>query len=280
MLAILMTILIGFDYLKVEVPAERSGLGGAGTCIIDGYTTVDNPAGLVVDTGKMLSTSLVQYLAGTYFGLVCYQNPPYGVALNYFNSGTMKKTDEGGQELGTFMAQFINATLARGFTYRNLAFGFSINLIYQHIDKYTSIAPSINTGLLYQHNFLRLGLAIKSLGYEVKPYRDNRETLPATIAFGGGIERDLFSGYLELEKTLKEPIVFSFGVKGRVESGFYLLIGYNSKLGQIRTNSTIDFLSGGSIGLSLQVSRFYFAYSIAPHADLGLTNRLSFAVTL
>ncbi|HIE05648.1 MAG TPA: hypothetical protein EYP58_02495 [bacterium (Candidatus Stahlbacteria)] len=281
MVALLVLSLFGFDFLKVDIAAERSSLGGSGICYFeDGFTTVENPAGLSLAEEKVLSTSIVQYLAGSYFGLICYQNSPYGFAIEYFNSGTMKKTDENGRELGTFLAQFITGSAGRSFRINEFDFGVGINLIYQRIDNYYSIASALNSGAIYQKECYTAGLVIKSLGYEVKSYRDTREQLPLTFGLGFAYHLPRIGIFADIEKPLTDPFIFSLGLKGRLSEIFNLYAGYNSKLAKIKTNSTIDFISGLSAGVGIRTKRYQITYGITPHADLGLTNRISFGLVL
>ncbi|RKX71045.1 hypothetical protein DRP53_02905 [candidate division WOR-3 bacterium] len=276
---ILVVLLFNFDFLKVDIPPERAALGGAGICRYDdGYTTIENPAGLSLCSLHIFSTSVVQYLAGTYFGLISYQYHPYGIAVEYFNSGSMKKTDEDGHELGTFMAQFLNAVLGRGLNLGKLKGGGAINFVYQRIDNYTSLAAAANGGVIYQSEPFTIGAVVKLVGYEFKPYRETRDPLPLTFGFGFGFTRPRFGGYLDLEKPLEDPLLFSIGMWGEVCPHLRLLAGYNSKLGKIKTNSTLDFISGASLGVTLRIKKFRIGYSITPYADLGLSNRLSFSI--
>ncbi len=269
---------IGFEYMLVDPVAERVGMGYA--LYGDGHNIYYNPAGIVLNTGTSYSFSYLNYIAGTHFGYIDYENNKLGAGIRYFYSGKMKKTDALGQEFGTFSTNFIDLNVGRGFTISNILLGASGKVVYQLIDTLYSIGIGVDFGGLYlfEQNKIQVGIALKNLGMAVKPFINDKELLPYDINLG--ICYRLEKGWLGID--LVKPALMNPGV--RIGSGFEFTdfltfrISYTSLLSQIKTDSGLDFLAGLTLGFGVRKSRINVNYSYTPYFNLGQAHRLTIKI--
>ncbi len=270
---------IGFEYLSVDPVAHRVGMGYA--MMNDGYSVHYNPAGLAFSTTTYYSASYLNYMGGTNFGLLAYERSQLGIAIRYFNSGTMKKTDEWGNEYGGFGAQFIDLNVGKGFIYKTVGLGFSAKIVYENIDTLYALGAGIDIGVLHTlaQPGIQIGLALKNAGFGIKSFINENETLPYEIDLG--VIKQFGPGWFGLD--LAKPALTGFGL--RVGGGYTvtplvtLKASYNTLLSSIQTGGGgLDFLAGLTGGLSVKAGKFCIDYSYSPYFDFGGGHRFSISM--
>jgi hypothetical protein len=273
--AILITS-IGFEYLNVDPVAHRVGMGYA--LFGDGYSVHYNPGGLAFSSETYYSTSYLNYIGGTHFGFLGYERNQIGLGIRYFYSGSMKKTDEFGNEYGSFGAHFIDVNFGKGFFYKDIGLGVSIKAVYANIDTLYSLGAGVDIGALYilPDPAIQIGLAVKNIGTGIKPFVDVRETFPYEINISG-IKR-FPQGWVGLD--IVKPALTGFGIKiggtYSITSLFSLKASYNSLLSSMRTGSNgLDILAGLTVGFAVMTNTLVIDYSYSPYFDLGGGHRIS-----
>ncbi len=266
----------GFEYMMVDPVAHRVQMGYA--LGGDGYSTFYNPAGLAQTVGSYYSASYLNYIAGTHFGFLGYERDQTGIAVRYFNGGTMKKTDEFGNEFGTFGVHFIDVTVARGFQYKDVGLGLGIKGVYETIDSLSSMGVGIDLGALYvfEKADVQVGIAIKNIGVGVTAFIDSKESFPYEFTLGG--IKNLPDGWFGID--IVKPALTGVGLK---VGGAYALIpsleikaSYTSLLSSLQTGSSgLDFLAGLTVGFAVYTNRIAVNYTYSPYFDLGGGHRIS-----
>ncbi|UCC12826.1 MAG: hypothetical protein JSW02_04700, partial [candidate division WOR-3 bacterium] len=273
---LLLITTIGFEHMSVDPVAHRVGMGYAQ--FGDGYSVHYNPGGLAYGIGTFYSASYLNYIGGTHFGYIGYENNQVGVGIRYFNGGTIKRTDELGFEDGTFSVHFIDMTIGKGLFFNDIGLGIALKGVYARIDTLSAIGIGADIGGIYiiPDPEIQIGLAIKNIGTGVKAYIDENETLPYEINLG--VTKQFADGWVGFD--LVKPALMDFGIRiggsFSVTPLFDLKASYNSLLSSIRTgNNGLDFLAGVTAGFALNTGRFCIDYSYSPYFDLGGCHRLS-----
>lgn len=275
-LMLFLTATVGFEYLLVDPVAQRVGVGYAQ--VGDGYNVHYNPSGLAYTVGTYYCASYMHYIADTHFGYLGYERNQLGLGIRYFNGGSLKKTDAFGQEYGSFGVHFIDIAIGKGFTYHDLALGFTLRGVYQRIDTLFSLGVGVDAGALYvlEHPEVQIGFAIKNVGSGVKPFIESSESFPYEL--DASAVKNIGAGWLGLD--IVKPAVMDYGVRigagYTILSNFEIKVSYNSLLSSLKTgDSGMDFLTGITLGIAVRKNAFCFNYSYTPYFDLGGGHRMS-----
>ncbi len=273
---------VGFEFLSVDPVARRlqGGIGITG----DGYELNYNPAALAFNERQISTISYFNYIGGTHFGQVGHKIKQFGVMAKYFNGGSLKHTDNMGNELqpATFGVNFIDLTVGAGFKFHSkFGLGADLKFQYERIDTFTALGMGMDAGAYYQvSERIKTGSILKNLGYGIKPFIKEHEMLPFEFGIGGVIDwpkSSLFiDGYLPVVGKPNGRIGYEYWLVNQ----FSLKIGYNSKLLEVKTGEgAIDLIAGMNGGFGVKVGNFIFDYLITPYGELGLTHRLSLSFT-
>jgi hypothetical protein len=265
---------IGFEFLSVDPVAHRAGMGYA--LYGDGYDVHYNPGGLAFSDVTQYAVSYLNYFGGTHFGYLGYARRQIGVGLRYFNSGSMKKVDELGQEYGTFGVQHIDISFGKGFFYKEVGIGAALKAVYSSIDTLSALAVGVDIGAIYNipDPGVQLGLSVKNIGSGVTAYVESRETLPYEITLSAAKVMD--AGWFGVD--LVKPALLDFGA--RIGGAYYvnpflhLKASYSTLLSAIRSEG-VGFLAGLTVGMGVCKDRFLLSYSYSPYFDLGGGHRIS-----
>lgn len=281
-MAIIVSILIatiGFEYLSVDPVAHRVGMGYA--LFGDGYSVHYNPGGLAFAEDKYYSVSYLNYIAGTHFGYIGYESNQIGVGARYLYSGSMKKTDEFGNEYGSFGAHFIDINFGKGFFYKDIGLGVAIKAVYANIDTLNSLGAGIDIGAIYiiPEPEIQIGFAVKNIGYGIKPFIEDKEMFPYEITIGG--IKQFAQGWVGLD--IVKPALVNFGVRiggaYTITPMFSLKASYNTLLSSMRTGSNgLDILAGLTVGFTVTVNKLFINYCYSPYFDLGGGHRISVSI--
>jgi hypothetical protein len=274
-----------FNFLKIGVGARPAALGGAYTAISgDLESTAWNPAGLLGIKERSAALSLSSYLVDTQAGFLSAAFPRgdrvWALSLNYFSYGNLSRTDEDGQELGSFapfdMAAYLS--VAQKIWNDRLTLGLNLKAVYSSIDDFTSDAYMVDVGLLSPGPFdgMTLGASISNLGAVRSGFTSaSEESLPVNMRFGVSHRPAHAPLPLLLLADLNLPNdndpYFAFGIELSLGNGLYLRPGYSTQ----QSGSQGDESLGLSAGAGLELKRYRFDYAYTSFPDLGDVHRVS-----
>ncbi|MEO0072288.1 MAG: PorV/PorQ family protein [candidate division WOR-3 bacterium] len=282
----------GYLFLRINPDAYSSAIANSGvgkdfTKEASVFNFTVNPAYLV--TSSKIGITYLNYLAGVQIGGLSYiqANPipvlnSGGIGLLYLNSGTIKKTDEYGYELGSFTVSYVNLNILGSYEVvkEKLLVGANVKFLSGVIDSFTSLGLAGDFGVCWRSPLagLSTGAVLKNFGLEVKSFNNTREELPLDVVLG--CDYWIFSNahiLFELYKPFGNPLQFNIGGEYEAHRYLTLRLGYNSRGKYFRENSS-DLLSGLSFGFGIHFARGQFDYSFVPMGSLGYTHNLTFSL--
>ncbi len=276
MLVILFSLIsvVGFECLSVDPVAHRAGMGYA--LYDDGYDVHYNPGGLALSENTFYSLSYLNYFDGTQFGYLGYERRQLGVGVRYFYSGSMKKTDSLGNEDGTFGVHHIDASVGKGFVYRDVGIGVAVKAVYGTIDTLNTLGIGVDLGAIYNIDDpgVQVGFSVKNIGYGLKAYIDSKEMFPFEVTLSAA---KLFeSGWIgiDLVKPALSGLGARFGGAYYVNQFLHLKASYSTLLSAIESEG-LGFLAGVTIGMGVRKDRLYVDYTYSPYFELGGGHRIS-----
>lgn len=282
----------GFSTLKIIYSARANGMGQAMLGRAKNFDGMQfNPASIIRIPNQGVSTTLADHFVGSGGGSVSYLVPKniytsYGFFLNYWNSGSIDRTDIGANgefiELNdTFSAQDIIAgfTLAK-FVSPALDAGGSFKLVLDQIDGKSASAALIDIGIFHHtaNERIKVGLAARNLGFQLTHYTDNNFSEGIPLTYGAGLGIDVGKNTLlnfDLTKATGENFIGKFGVEQQVHPSLVLRGGFKTNAGDYALGGNLGWSSGISLGLGWVWKKIALDYAVASYGDLGLTNQVS-----
>jgi hypothetical protein len=171
-----------YQFLNLAQSPRQAALGGKTVTVVD-YDVNQafyNPATINPQMDNHLSANY-----GNYFGEVTYGTAAYAytydrhvqtfhAGVNYINYGDF----EGRDELGNITGQFTGSEIALSFGYaQNIPWtdfyvGANAKMISSSLETYSSFGVAADIGVLYidEQNDINYGLAIRNVGYQIKPF--------------------------------------------------------------------------------------------------------------
>jgi long-subunit fatty acid transport protein len=138
----------GFDFLKLTPTAREAAMGGAAVASTPGPMGFwFSPAHALSAEGPRANVGYLNYVAGIQTGSAAYSQPVdtdkgVGFGIVYLNSGTMKRTNERGEELGTFGVSYANLNLSGAMRLGDeLSVGIALQGLYGSIDTFFGLVP-------------------------------------------------------------------------------------------------------------------------------------------
>lgn len=271
-----------YDFLNIPVGARAIGMGSAFTAVADDPSSVYwNPAGCVTNSDREISLEYNHYIIGIKRGFLAYLHPlstqsSLGVAMNHLSVGEMTKTNEFGDEIGTFGSSAIATSLAYSTIMLDkpmVRIGATLKWIYQSVDEYSSHGVALDFGGLYEPGPMgvTLGFSVQNIGSQIKKFNEVKESLPLNLSFGGAYA--LSNGQLILSLDLKKPrdhgLLFTLGSEWIATKNFTFRFGYNSLGSDWKSGSELDILGGLSFGLGLKWKKLRLDISTSPMVELG-----------
>ncbi|HEU4497178.1 MAG TPA: type IX secretion system protein PorQ, partial [Flavobacterium sp.] len=186
-------------------------------------------------------------------------------------------------------------------------------LISSTLESYSSFGAAADIGALYvdDKNDINIGLAVRNIGFQIKPYQDNNEELPMEIV--AGISQELenvpIRWHLTLENLQQWKIAFSnpnrakssldgesteekvgflnnalrhviIGAELFPARSFSLRLGYNFRRAEeLRIVEQRNF-SGISAGLGLRFNNIRFDYSYSRYTAAANTSLFGLMINL
>lgn len=277
----------GFEFLKIIPTAREAALAGACVSRPDGaFAFYYNPA--VTCFGAAGQFSYINYAAGIHLGSAAYTQPidgtkSVGAGVYYLNSGTMKKTNEQGEELGTFGASFTSFILNGALhLHPALSVGTGVAGLYGAIDTFFAVGLIGNLGITYEPPLpgLRFGFAATKIGAQLKPF-GTRDPMPLELSIGATWEvNPALNLNLNLNKPIDNRFNISAGIEGWVNQFLALRAGYNTLGTDLMAGSGSDPLAGFAVGLGIRYHRYQLDYTFVPMVVLGIAHRISFGFSL
>ena len=274
----------GFNFLKIGVGARATALGGAYAGVSgDLESTAWNPAGLLGIKNRVATVSLTRYLSDTKNSFLSFAVPGeqrvWAFSLNSFTYGDMRRTNEDGEDQGSFSASDAAAyiTMAQRLWHNRLTFGINFKAVYSSIDEFSSDAYMVDLGLLIDGPLkgMKLGASLANLGSVRSGYTENfKDSLPVNIRLGLS-HRPAHTPLpmiilMDLNMPNDSDPYLSFGTEIRIGSGFYLRPGYSTQ--QPGRNGDPLGLTAGA-GFTMHLIRLDYAFNSYP--DLDEVHRIS-----
>jgi len=183
-----------YSFLNYSYSARMAGLGGGLISVRDDDPSliIYNPSTISPRFDNSFSTSVIDYFNSASYGTALYSNTYKKVGslafeMRFVGYGEFTRTDEAGNELGTFSAGDYAATVGWG---RQLdscfSIGASMKLIYSGYESYHSFGIAADVAGTYYNDkhLLSLTLLIKNIGTPIKTYTPGvYERVPFDIQF-------------------------------------------------------------------------------------------------
>ncbi|MBM3330349.1 PorV/PorQ family protein [candidate division WOR-3 bacterium] len=280
----------GFDFLRITPTAREAAMGGAG------IGSASSPMGFWFSPAHVLTAEsprahvgYLNYVAGIHTGSAAYSQPVgtdkgVGFGIVYLNSGTMKRTNERGEELGTFGVSYANLNLSGAMRLADdFAVGVALQGLYGSIDTFFGLGLAGNLGATYRLPVagLTAGLAVKNVGYQIRAFRDSVDPMP--IDFGLGLAyqpNPALNVALDVRKPVDNRINVRAGVEGWVADLLVVRAGYTTEGVDLRAGAGEDILAGVTTGLGFRWRGYQLDYCFIPMVELGVAHRLSLAFSL
>jgi hypothetical protein len=280
----------GFDFLRLTPTAREAAMGGAAV------GSAPSPMGFWFSPAHALSAEsprahvgYLNYVAGIQTGSAAYSQPVgtdkgIGFGIVYLNSGTMKRTNERGEEQGTFGVSYADLNLSGAMRFGEaLAVGVGAQGLYGSIDTFFAMGLAGNIGATYRLpvDGLTAGLAVKNLGLQLKAFQDSLDPLPIDIGFGLGYQPDsVLSLVLDVHKPIDDRVNVRAGVEGWVADLMAVRVGYSTEGVDLKAGGGDDILAGVTTGLGFRWHGYQLDYCFIPMVELGVAHRLSLTFSL
>ncbi len=286
----------GANFLKIGSSPRALALGGAYCSLADDAAAIYwNPAGLTQVKGYEIAMMQNNWLPGIETGFLSYVHSPqgstsgkgkssYACSISRMGADRMLETKinaNGEYEATgkTFGAQgtMLIASYATSQS-KGISIGSNLKLISEKIADKKSFSMAIDSGILYQMGFLKLGMTVQNLGTGLK-LAEKRAKLPigyrCGICVNGTINGKKSIGTIETATWVKEASVVSFGIESYLNEWLSLRLGYRDEKD---TDDKLylhkkSILKGFSCGFGLSPSPNYrLDYALVPQGDLGFTH--------
>jgi len=272
-----------FQVLSLPMSAYDASLSNI--TIADTASSASNPA-IIPYTSYCLLFSHAVYLADTNYNVLAFNLPvtkksSIGVAITYFDLGSMQKTAEtpsGGYIVqGDFSANDKIFTVSYGLKVKDdVTIGASLKYLKQEIDDVSYSATALTvSGLYLIDDAMYCGAGINNIGNAVNGYN-----LPTNLYFSFLYYiLDYLTGIGELNAYYNDGI---YDLKLAAEASYEKLkfrAGYKIPLShQQRIDLTNELLSNFSLGFGIDFSFLSIDYAWLPKGDLGNVHIFSIGV--
>ena len=285
----------GFAILRFPTSSRVSALGGYAISLVepDPSLVFCNPALLGGEMDGRLNVNYMNYIADVNVGSVAFtkawrERSAWGIGATYINYGHMKEMTVDNVQLGTFSMQDIGLHVFYSYDLSDKwRGGLSMKTLYSTIADYYSFGLAVDAGLSYfnSEKDLSLGIALKNIGAQLKPYEDIRQNIPWDLQLGltkrmahAPLRFSVTAMYLNhwrfktADPTSTEPddrffkTAFKhlvFGLEFLPSDNLWVGIGLNPKRRMDMSLASGSGLGGFTIGGGVKVSRFDVGVSVA-----------------
>lgn len=311
-----------FSVLNIPSSARIAALGGSPVAVLDNDLNLGlfNPALLNREMGRQVALSYLPYMAdiGIGYGSYGHHFDSLGLtasaSVQYVDYGTFTRTDETGQEQGTFRAGEYVMQVGGGIA-TDSVFRIGVNLKYitSNLEDYRASAVAADIGGAFCKPSIGLHIAamVRNIGVMTRTYAGTKEDLPTQVQLSAtykfkhapfrlGLSLDNLQQWdltyedptaqAQIDPTTGEVIVDKVtnvekalwhvvpNVEVLVSRNFMVRFGYNYKRRQELKFDEKPGLTGASLGIGLRVSKLHLSYGFAQFFPGSASNTLSLAV--
>ena len=310
-----------FQFLNLPGSAKVAGIGGVNVSSRshDVNMLYANPALLNPETNHQLSFGHISYLGDIKQNSLTYSFPNkkgnhWAAGLQYINYGDFIQRDATGQEMGEFSVTDYTLNLTHARTIENITLGATAKMAVSRIAEFKSTAALVDIGGVFKHpeqDFV-VGLALKSIGYQLSAYNDEREPMPFDAQLGMSYKLEhmplkfsLTAHHLQKfdivyldttvtgrigenneeikpKKTFGDKLARHFVVGGEfmLSKNFNLRLGYNHlRRKELRTETKAGG-AGMSFGAMIRIKKFELDFTRAYYHVSGASNFFTVSTTL
>ena len=287
----------GFDFLRADMGARPSSMGGAFVSVPgDLHGLMYNPASLVDIPGKAVTFTYLDYLLDIQSGFLAFHTVfdsthHVSIGLSYIHYGEFRRTDTVGEDLGSFTpGDLILAGSYGGKTTFGLRYGATVKFIHSKIDQYTSSGLAVDLGVVYPipSQSIHIGLSLMNLGASIEPFIDSHTSTPASVRLGVSnalahlpllINFNIIK-YLYDGPKFSDGLIWTLGGEFTITDNFFLRWGYNSRGSMERIGADEDRFAGFCFGLGVRYRRTRLDYGYGAFGILGQSNHLTVSIDL
>ncbi len=268
-----------YQFLDLNVSAREASLAGSALAMTDDPSGFYyNPALSVSSKNRAVTFGFLKHVLDINGGYVfsTFQFPKvgyFGAGVGYLSYGSFARTDEAGNQYGTFTAGDGVLTLNySNYLGKNLSYGLNLKGIYSSIDTYNSSAIAIDAGLYYYlpDELLGIGFAVVNAGQQISSYDGLKEPLPFDVRLGISKQLEHLPLIVNLAfQRLGDPNLnladklraFVIGGEFLLSQNFHVRIGYNNLEHQQMKIGVTSGIEGLSFGVGLKFLGYEFDYS-------------------
>lgn len=280
----------GFDFLRLTPTAREAAMGGAAVGSAPGPMGFwFSPAHATATESPRAHVGYLNYVDGVQTGSAAYSQPVgtdkgVGFGIIYLNSGSMKRTNERGEEQGTFGVSYANLNLSGAMRIgAALSVGVGLQGLYGSIDTFfgMGVAGSFGATYLLPVDGLTAGLAVKNVGCQFKTFQAGRDPMPVDFGLGLGFQPNpSLNLVFDAHKPIDNRINVRLGVEGWVADLLAVRVGYTTDGDDLKAGGGTDILAGVTTGLGFRWHGYQLDYCFIPMVELGVAHRLSLAFSL
>ena len=298
-----------FRFLNLPPSARIAGLSANVIALPDGKSSEFqvNPAYLNSESHERIAVSYTNHLSdinvGTASGAYHIEGiGTAGVGIQYIGYGDFTRTNESGQDIGSFNAYDLAVNLGLGReVVENLQIGASLNLIYSSLDEFNSSGISLSAGALYKMHEGRTTFAatVTNFGSQLSAYDDETQPLPLDIRIGASrllehiplrlilTAHSLHEWPLRIISDNGDPDLgvdimrhLAFAGELKLSNHLYFRLGNNRlQSDEQKSDSRID-LAGTSFGFGLYLKKIRIDFSRNSYSELGGLTQLSLSTKI
>jgi len=279
----------GYAILRFPTSSRICALGGYSVSLVEADPSLmfHNPALLGGETDGRINVGYMNYMAGVNVGNVAFakafrERSAWGIGATFIDYGRMKEMTVDNEQLGMFSMQDIGFHVFYSYDLsEKWRGGLSMKALYSTIAEYYSFGLAVDAGLSYfnPESEMSMGIALKNIGAQLKPYEDLRQHIPWDLQLGitkriahAPIRFSVTAMYLNhwkfnpvdrtstdvkgdrFMKTALKHLVF--GVEILPSDNLWLGVGLNPKTKMDMALSSGNALGGFTVGGGIHVSRF------------------------
>ncbi|MEZ5072826.1 MAG: type IX secretion system protein PorQ [Bacteroidales bacterium] len=312
-----------YSFLGLTNAARVAALGGEIVSLADDDINLvfHNPALLSPAMDRHLTLNYINYFAGVNIGYASYARTldrwgTFSGGIHYVDYGTFERTDEYGNDQGSFRASeyALNLVHVRPVLDSALILGINFKPVYSSLENYHSLGLAVDVGLLYRipSSLTSLALVVKNAGFQVFTYAGTREKLPFEIQAGltQSLAHAPFRFHLTLQHLEKWDLRYEtdgtddalfgeevstsrfdvigdqmmrhvvLGTEFLLGENFHIDLGYNYKRRQEMKVTARPGMVGFSWGVGFRISKFHVAFGRASYHLAGGTSHFSLTTNL
>jgi len=276
------------NFLKFGAGARAIGMGNANTAVLanSADSIYWNPAAISV-LKKMDATLMYSsYWMDMSYSWVAFAMPTqagtFGIAVQYFNWGSIDETDGAGGFTG---AKFSGYDLAVYLSYANkymfdddsvIRYGANFKIISSKLIS-TAFGAAVDAGTIYtlKDQLTSFGFSFHNLG---TPMRYDVESEPLPFDFKIGASRIFFDNLLVAadlvfpsDNSIFPAFGAQYGLDVMQDGKIFFRAGYDMR-------SDAPGFTGFNAGFGAKFKDFEFDYAFSPYGDLGTAHRVSIGI--